>query len=161
MGMSEADTRVKLIDPKLGAAQWTEQLIQREFPYRKGRVRLIGEHTTRDAPQFVDYVLRDQPRGELLAVVEAKDEDHGPSDGLGQALGYAIDLGVMFAYSSNGHGIVEHNRLTNTVTDIAEFPTPAELRARLVAGDQSRGPRVMNRRGAAVDNPVIQPAWAP
>ena len=161
MGMSEADTRAKLIDPSLRDAKWTEQLIQREFPYRKGRVRLIGEHTTRDAPQFVDYVLRDQPRGEMLAVVEAKDEDHGPSDGLGQALGYAMDLGVMFAYSSNGHGVVEHNRLTNAVTEIDEFPTPEELRARLIAGDQSRGPRVKSRRGVEVDNPIIQPAWAP
>ena len=161
MGMSEADTRAKLIDPKLLAAGWTEQLIQREFPYKKGRVRLIGEHTTRDAPQFVDYVLRDRSRGEMLAVVEAKDEDHGPSDGLGQGLGYAIDLGVMFAYSSNGHGIVEHDRLTNAVTTLTEFPSPQQLRDRLVAGDQSRGPRVTNRRGAEVDNPIIQPAWAP
>src|SRR5438552_3879477 len=109
MGMSEADTRSKLIDPNLHAAHWDEPLIQREFPYKKGRIRLVGDQTTRDAPQFVDYVLRDQPRGHMLAIVEAKDEDHGPSDGLGQALGYAIDLGVMFAYSSNGHGIVEHD----------------------------------------------------
>jgi type I restriction enzyme R subunit len=161
MGMSEADTRSKLIDPKLHAGDWDESLIQREFPYKKGRVRLVGDHTTRDAPLFVDYVLRDKPRGEMLAVVEAKDEDHGPSDGLGQALGYSIDLGVMFAYSSNGHGIVEHDRLTNKVTPIVAFPTPQELRDRLTASDQSRGPRVINRRGVEVDNPIIQPAWAP
>lgn len=161
MGMSEADTRAKLIDPKLHAAGWDEQLIQREFPYRKGRIRLLGEHTTRDAPQFVDYVLRDRPRGEMLAVVEAKDEDHGPSDGLGQALGYAADLGVMFAYSSNGTGLVEHDRLANKVTSLSAFPTPEALRYRLVAGDQSRGPRVAAPRGGEVDNPIIQPAWAP
>lgn len=161
MGMSEADIRAKLIDPRLHDAQWTEQLIQREFPYKRGRIRLIGEHTTRDAPQFVDYVLRDAPRGEMLAVVEAKDEDHGPSDGLGQALGYARDLGIKFAYSSNGHGIVEHDRLTNAVTELDAFPTPAELRARLVADDTSRGPRLHNPRGVEVDNPILQPAWAP
>src|SRR4051794_8030186 len=132
MGMSEADTRAKLIDPRLRDAQWTEQLIQREFPYKRGRVRLIGEHTTRDTPQFVDYVLRDAPRGQMLAVVEAKDEDHGPSDGLGQALGYARDLGIKFAYSSNGHGIVEHDRLTNAVSALQAFPTVAELRDRLI-----------------------------
>ena len=161
MGMSEADTRSKLIDPTLHAANWGETLIQREFPYRKGRVRLIGEHTTRDAPQFVDYILRDRPRGEILAVVEAKDEDHGPSAGLGQALTYAMDLGVMFAYSSNGHGIVEHDRLTSNVTPLAGFPTPEELRQRLVNEDERRrGPRVVNRRGIEVDNPIIEPAWA-
>jgi len=160
MGMSEADTRAKLIDPRLRDAQWTEQLIQREFPYKRGRIRLIGEHTARDAPQFVDYVLRAAPRGEMLAVVEAKDEDHGPSDGLGQALGYARDLGIKFAYSTNGHGIVEHDRLTNAVRELDGFPTPDELRDRLVAGDTSRGSRVENPRGVEVDNPILQPAWA-
>lgn len=161
MGMNETDTRVKLIDPTLHAADWEEALIQREFVYKRGRIRLVGEHTTRDNPLFVDYVLRDKPRGELLAVVEAKDEDQAPNAGLGQALGYAIDLGVTFAYSSNGHGIVEHNRLTNAVTPIDAFPTPKELRARLEAADQSRGPTVVNRRGKEVGNPIIQPAWAP
>lgn len=161
MGMNEADTRAKLIDPRLHAAEWQESLIEREFPYKKGRVRLVGDYTVRDAPKFVDYLLRDKPRGQILAVVEAKDEDHGPSDGLGQALGYAIDLGVMFAYSSNGTGIVEHDRHTNKVTSLDAFPTPQELRDRLIAGDQSRGPRVKNGRGDEVDNPIIQPAWTP
>lgn len=161
MGMSEADTRSKLIDPRLHAARWDEPLIQREFPYKRGRIRLVGEHTARDQPQFVDYVLREQARGQMLAVVEAKDEDHGPSEGLGQALGYAADLGVSFAYASNGHGIVEHDRLTNAVRELESFPTPDELRARLEAGDTSRGPQVINRRGAEVDNPIITPAWRP
>jgi type I restriction enzyme, R subunit len=161
MGMSEADTRSKLIDPRLYAAGWDEPRIRREFPYKRGSIRLVGEHPTRDHPQFVDYVLRDEPRGQMLAIVEAKDEDHGPSDGLGQALGYAIDLGVLFAYSSNGKGIVEHDRLTNTVTPLDEFPTREDLLARLQAGDTSRGPRVLNRRGEEVDNPIITPAWPP
>src|SRR4051794_33412943 len=123
MSFSEADTRVKLIDPRLAAAGWSEALIQREFPYKRGRVRLIGEQTVRDQPQFVDYVLRDGPRGPILAVVEAKGEDHAPSDGLQQALGYAVDLGVLFAYSSNGHAIIEHDRLNATVTELDAFPT--------------------------------------
>lgn len=161
MGMSEADTRSKLIDPKLHAAGWDEPLIQREFLYKRGRIRLVGEHTTRDNPLFLDYALRDKPRGSLLAVVEAKDQDQGPSAGLGQALGYAIDLGVMFAYSSNGDGIVEHNRLTNAVTAMDAFPSPQELRDRLASADRSRGPRVTNRRGITVNNPLIQPAWTP
>jgi type I restriction enzyme R subunit len=161
MGMNEADTRANLIDPRLVQAGWTGDLLQREFPYRSGRVRLIGELTARDSPQFVDYVMRDRARGEILAVLEAKDEDHAPSDGLGQALGYATDLGVMFAYSCNGHGIVEHDRITNKVKPLHAFPSPQELRERLLAGDPSRGPRVINRRGVEVENPIIQPAWAP
>ena len=43
--------------------------------YKRGRVRLIGEHTVRVRPQFVDYVLRSTVRGQMFAVVEAKDDD--------------------------------------------------------------------------------------
>lgn len=158
MGLNEADTRAKLVDPRLKDAGWNETLIQRELSYKRGRVRLIGEHTVRDHPQFVDYVLRSAPRGQILAVVEAKDENHDRSAGLQQALGYAQDLGVFFAYSTNGHGIVEHDRLTKTVTELDAFPSPEELQARLVAIRQARRATVTNRRGDVVSNPIVQPA---
>lgn len=92
MGFSEADTRVKLIDPRLASSGWSESVIEREYTYRRGGVRLVGEQSIRDQAQYCDYVLRDGARGPILAVVEAKDEDHAPSDGLQQALGYAVDL---------------------------------------------------------------------
>jgi type I restriction enzyme, R subunit len=99
MGLSEADTRAKLIDPRLHAAEWKEALIEREYAYQRGRIRLLGEQTVRDQPQFVDYLLREAPHGLILAVLEAKDEDHSPGDGLQQALAYANDVDVAFAYS--------------------------------------------------------------
>src|SRR5262245_60092100 len=102
MGLSEADTRAKLIDPRLRDAGWDEPRIQREYPYKRGRVRLLGDQPVRDEPQFVDYLLRLAPNGLILAVVEAKDEDHSPGSGLQQAIAYATDLGVSFAYASNG-----------------------------------------------------------
>src|SRR5947208_13552908 len=160
MGRSEKETRLELIDPRLEAAGWTAAFVEREYPYKKGRIRLIGEQTVRDEPQFVDYLLRGEPRGLILAVVEAKDEDHGPGAGLQQALAYAVDLDVSFAYSSNGHGIVEHDRLTNKVTKLDAFPTPMELLGRLRAGRQMRGPTVANSRGIQVPNPLIAPAYA-
>lgn len=160
MGLSEADTRVKLIDPRIHSAGWTEAEIQRELMYKRGRVRLIGEQTLRDQPQFADYVLRQGgQRGPILAIVEAKDESHAPSDGLQQALGYAMDLDVPFAYSTNGHGIVEHDRLTSSISTLDAFPSPAELVARLEAGRQSRTQTLMNRWGDSVTNPIVQPAW--
>jgi type I restriction enzyme, R subunit len=131
MGMSEADTRVKLVDPKLHDAGWGEAVIEREYPYKRGRIRLIGEQTTRDDPQYVDYLLRDQPHGLPLAVVEAKDEDHSAGAGLQQAMAYAADLDVSFAYSSNGHGVVEHDFLSGKQSALANFPTPNELADRL------------------------------
>lgn len=157
--LNEADTRAKLIDPRLLADGWGEPLIEREYTYRRGRVRLVGEQSIRDQPQFCDYVLRDSARGPILAVVEAKDENHGPSDGLQQALGYAEDIGVYFAYSSNGRGIVEHDRLTNVVTDLDSFPSPDELRSRIASERPTRRAELKNREGDQVTNPIVQPAY--
>ncbi|MCC4907756.1 DEAD/DEAH box helicase family protein [Microbacterium sp. cx-59] len=159
MALNEADTRAKLIDPRLLADGWSEVLIEREYTYRRGRVRLVGEQSIRDRPQFCDYVLRDGARGPILAVVEAKAEDHGPSDGLQQALGYAEDIGVHFAYSSNGHGLVEHDRLTNQVRDLESFPSPADLRTRISSSLPTRTAALRNPDGVVVTNPIIQPAF--
>ncbi len=57
-----------------------------------------------------------------IAVVEAKAEYKQPGDGLQQAMQYAEMLGVKFAYSSNGKGIVEHDFITGQENDLAAFP---------------------------------------
>lgn len=41
--MNEANTRAKLIDPKLKSAGWSEELIDREFPISAGQIEVIGE----------------------------------------------------------------------------------------------------------------------
>ena len=159
--MAEADTRAKLIDPMIKANGWSEDLIEREYLYRKGRVRLIGEQTVRDRPQYADYVLRDRPRGLILAVLEAKEEDATPGHGLQQALAYAEDLGVRFAYSSNGHEFVEQDRQTGVVTEhLKSVPSPSELLDRISTQDKMRGPLVTNLRGEQVPNPLIEPAYS-
>ena len=48
----------------------------------------------------------------MLAVVEAKAAYKLPGDGLQQAKDYATILGLKFAYSTNGHGIVEFDFTT-------------------------------------------------
>lgn len=50
-----------------------------------------------------------------IAVIEAKDESHEPGAGLQQAISYAEALDVLFAYSTNGHSIVEFDRITNSI----------------------------------------------
>jgi type I restriction enzyme, R subunit len=159
MGMSEADTRAKLIDPMLLASGWGESRIQREYPYKQGRVRLVGDMPIRDAPQFVDYVLRQAPEGPMIAIVEAKSEDKGPDTGLQQAIGYARDLGVGFAYSSNGHGIVEHDLGAATVKHLDSFPAPGDLLARARDRDPLLTAEVENRHGEKVPNPLVQPVF--
>ena len=67
-----------------------------------------------------------------LAVVEAKDNNHGVGDGMQQALAYAEMLGVPFAYSTNGDGFMEHDRSGTTRTlerglSLTAFPSPDML----------------------------------
>ena len=134
MGLSEADTRVKLIDPALASAGWGEDRIRREVQITNGRLFLVGNETHRRQPTFADYLLYsdDVP----VAVVEAKDDSHEPADGLQQAKAYAERLDLKFAYSSNGKAFTEFDYLTNIEAElpIDAFPTLDTLLGRLHAG---------------------------
>jgi len=109
MAFNEADTRINLIDPKIYSSGWTNDLISREFPISVGRIELIGENYRRAAPKKADYVLRLTQNGEIVAVIEAKEETAEANQGMAQAKEYAQKLGVLFAYSTNGHQIEEFN----------------------------------------------------
>jgi type I restriction enzyme, R subunit len=129
--LNEADTRAKLIDPKLKASLWGESQIEREHYFVKGRaitsgrIYLIGEESRRREPLRVDYLLR--YCGQMIAVLEAKGETHSADEGLEQAKMYATILDVPFAYSSNGHGFVEFDFFLNQSRAFSLFPTPDEL----------------------------------
>ncbi|NKV31301.1 DEAD/DEAH box helicase family protein [Rhodococcus hoagii] len=160
MARNEAETRADLIDPALVQAGWTAGLVDREHMYRPGRLRLLGEQTVRDEPQYIDYVLRESPRGFILAALEAKDESHSSGAGLQQALAYATDVGAPFALATNGHGVVEQDLRTGMVRQLAAFPSPEELLVRFRNQEQFSGPKVVNRRGETVGNPILEPAFA-
>ena len=74
-------------------------------------------------PDYVLFIRKNIP----IAVVEAKAEYKHPAEGLQQAMQYAEMMGVKFAYSSNGKGIVEHDFTTGQERDIQQFPSPDEL----------------------------------
>ncbi len=98
----------------------------RIVPLKRNKVKRLP-------PRRADYLLhytRDFP----IAVVEAKAAYKLPADGLQQAKNYAEMLGLKFAYATNGHGIVEYDYFTGVERELATFPTPAELWARLRAG---------------------------
>lgn len=160
MSLSEYETRLQLIDPLLASAGWVDDLVEEEHVYRPGRLRLLGEQTVRDQKQLVDYILRADPRGAILAAVEAKDESHSPGAGMQQALAYAVDVAAPFAFSTNGHQIVEQDLATGRVRHLAEFPTRTELMNRWEAGATWRGQLVPSRSGKSVQNPLLQPAFA-
>jgi type I restriction enzyme R subunit len=127
---SEADTCRKYVLPKLYDAGWNDDQISEQKTFTDGRIIVVGSKCYRKKPKRADYLLRYR-RDFLIAVVEAKASYKNPGDGLQQAKEYAEFLGLKFAYSTNGHGIVEHDYLSGKDTDIAAFPSPDDLWGRI------------------------------
>jgi type I restriction enzyme R subunit len=129
---TEADTCRTLVLPKLYAAGWTDDQLAEQRTYTAGRIIPKGLGGFRKKPKRVDYLLR-YTRDFALAVVEAKQEYNHATDGLQQAKEYAQDLGLKFAYATNGHAIVEFDFLTGLETELNGFPSPTDLWSRLRA----------------------------
>jgi len=134
---SEADTRAKLIDPAIHARGWSEDYICREVTL--GSVEIVNGTGRRRASGRTDYTLRIRVNSETqpvaVALLEAKRNTLPPGHGLDQAKGYlaASRHNVQFVFSCNGYMFVEFDRstgLTSPPRPLAEFPSPAELRAR-------------------------------
>jgi len=131
--MNESDTCRKYVDPQLTSAGWDDapHSVGREQTFTNGRVFVRPDRKyRRGEKRRVDYLLR-YTRDYPIAVVEAKAKYKLPSDGLGQARDYAQALGLRFAYSTNGKGIVEFDFATGSETALSEFPTPAALMERI------------------------------
>ena len=47
MTLNEADTRAKIIDPKLHATGWQEDFITREYYFTEGKIYLVGDEAKR------------------------------------------------------------------------------------------------------------------
>jgi type I restriction enzyme R subunit len=156
MGLSEADTRAKLIDPAIRTRGWTEETIRREET--AGTIDIL-QGTARKRPKGrVDYTLRlrlaPDAQPVAVALIEAKAEHLPATHGLEQAKLYAASrrLNVPFVFATNGHQFVEFDRftlLTSAPRALAEFPTPADLRARYEAG-----------MGFGLDDPAARPLLA-
>jgi type I restriction enzyme, R subunit len=135
--MNEADTCRKYVVPKLQAAGWENEphSLTEQRSFTDGRIIVVGNKARRQAQKRADYLLR-YTRDFPIAVVEAKAAYKSPSEGLQQAKDYATVLGLKFAYATNGHGVVEFDFLTGLERDLAAFPTPADLWARLRGGEK-------------------------
>lgn len=131
---TEADTCRKYVLPKLIQAGWDNE--PHSFTEQKtltdGRIMVIGSNIRRRPQRRADYLLR-YTRDYMIAVIEAKADHKTPGDGLQQAKDYAEILGLKFAYSTNGHGIVEFDYLTGRERELSAFPSPDELWSRLCA----------------------------
>lgn len=123
--MNEAETRAEHIDPKLREAGWGVvggSKILREFRITDGRIQAGG---VRGKPEIADYVL--VYKNVKLAVIEAKKESLGVTEGLAQAKTYAGKLSVAYTYSTNGREIYEVSMKTGVEAPVVGFPTPDEL----------------------------------
>lgn len=136
--LSERDICSKFILPALINAGWDLQTqISEEKSLTAGRIIVRGKLVARGQRKRADFVLYLKPNIPI-AVIEAKDNRHSMGDGMQQALSYAEMLRVPFVFSSNGDGFVFHDR-TGQSTEIErnlalnEFPSPAELEAKLLA----------------------------
>lgn len=133
---TEADTCRKFVTPKLVEAQWDQSphSIAEQRTFTDGRIVVTGAGSQRRERKRADYILRYR-RDFPIAVVEAKSEDHTPGAGLQQAKEYAEILGLKFAYSTNGLGIIEFDFTQGTEREIDRYPTPQELWDRLRAAE--------------------------
>ena len=123
--ITEADTCRKYVLPKLYAAGWTDDQISEQKTFTDGRI-IAGPSIRRGKQKRADYILRAQPDFPI-AVIEAKAAYKNAADGIQQAKEYAVILGLRFAYSTNGHSIIEHNFLTGRDREITTFPSLDEI----------------------------------
>jgi type I restriction enzyme R subunit len=130
--LSERDICTKFITPSIVKSGWDVQTQIRENVYlTKGRVIVRGKLVSRGKAKYADYVLYHKPNLPL-AILEAKDNNHGVGDGMQQGLGYAEMIDAPFVFSSNGDGFVFHDRTGRAAKveeqlGIDQFPSPDEL----------------------------------
>ena len=132
--MTEEDVKHLLITPTIEKT-WAPTQLAMERKITDGRINLRGNLVSRENAKKADYVLyiaANYP----IAIVEAKDNKHTVSDGIQQAIEYAVMLDVPFAYSSNGDAFYERDFLTGKERTIPldQFPSPDELMERYRRG---------------------------
>lgn len=129
--LSEEDIKSRYIQPALEDKGWDKFHMLLEYPYTPGQIIVQGSMKHRKRGKRVDYLLLTEDNSPI-AIVEAKDRKHAPADGIQQAIDYAKDLDLPFAYASNGEKFVEHDMNTGAerTLDMDDFPTPLALRER-------------------------------
>ena len=136
--LTEEDIKLKFITPALDKATWDIQTqIRCEYYYTAGKINVRENVASRGKGKKVDYLLS-YKSNIPIAIVEAKDNKVVASHGIQQAIDYANDLDIPFAYSSNGTGFYEHDMITGLERELGinEFPTPEELWNRYIKEKQ-------------------------
>jgi len=130
--LTERDICTKYINPALHKAGWDmHSQVREEVSFTAGRIIVRGRLHTRGKRRRADYVLS-YKKNLPIAIIEAKDNNHSPGDGMQQALAYSDALDAPFVFSSNGDGFLFHDRTglfgqTETTLSLDEFPSPETL----------------------------------
>jgi len=87
--LSERDICTKFLTPAIAHAGWNIQTqIREEVTFTAGRIKVRGKLVARGKAKRADYILYYKPNIPL-ALIEAKDNNHGVGDGMQQALDYS------------------------------------------------------------------------
>ncbi|MFE0362311.1 EcoAI/FtnUII family type I restriction enzme subunit R [Streptomyces griseoaurantiacus] len=130
--LTETEIRTRYITPALSTAGWPLTSLREEYYYfSAGRIQVVGKKGVRKKPKKVDYLLEWRPNLPI-AVVEAKDNNHEPGDGMQQAIEYAEHLDVPSVFTSNGDSFMWHDRTgirpeVEAEIPLEAFPSPEEL----------------------------------
>jgi type I restriction enzyme R subunit len=136
--LSERDICTQFITPAVQQAGWDfATQVREEVTFTAGRITVRDKLHSRGAKKRADYLLYFKPNLPI-AVIEAKDNNHGLGDGMQQGLSYAETLDLPFVFSSNGDGFLFHDRTGNaaqveTTLALDQFPAPQELWQRYCA----------------------------
>lgn len=134
--LNEEATCHQYVVPRLRDAGWTpdgDHSFTEQDSFTDGRIVVAGNAANRQRKKRTDYLLR-YTRDFPIAVVEAKRDYKLPTDGMQQAKDYADLLDLPFAYSTNGHGLIEFDRFTGMETALDAFPAPDDLWRRYCEG---------------------------
>lgn len=130
--LSERDICTKFVTPAIQEAGWDVLTqLREEVTFTAGRIKVRGKLVARGKSKRADYILYYKPNIPL-ALIEAKDNNHGVGDGMQQALDYGFTLDIPFVYSTNGDAFLEHDRIKSSGKIEKElpldgFPSPATL----------------------------------
>lgn len=133
--LTEEDVKLRYVTPAIVTKSgWAHDFVRMEYCFTDGQININQGKKFRGKRKKADYLLLAQNKETPLAIVEAKNGNHLPSDGIMQAVEYAKILDVPFAYSTNGKEFVEHDMLTGSesVLTLDEFPTQTALWTRYV-----------------------------
>lgn len=129
--LSERDIITKFINPALEQAGWNIMTQTREeWFFTDGRIFARGSSYTRGEPKRADIALF--YKSNLIALIEAKENNKPIGGGLQQAKNYGEMLDTPFIYSSNGDGFIEYDKTKKTEPverelSLDNFPSPEEL----------------------------------